>query len=106
MPNVPDVDLSGMSNPAPRFNGIDTIGGLLTGGGFNLLNLLFVIIGLIFFLNLIMAGWDYMLSTGDPKKISTATTRFVNGFIGLTLAITAFLIVRIVTTALGLNNLI
>ena len=93
-------------NPAPKLAGITNIGGILTGGGFNLINFIFIIVGLIFFANLIMAGWDFMFSSGDPKKVSAAGTRIVNGLIGLIMAFVAFVIVRLVTNVLGLGNLI
>lgn len=93
------------ANKATNISYDTDIAGLLTGGGFNLLNLIFVIIGIVFFANLIMAGWDYMLSSGDPKKVSAATTRLVNGFYGLILAFMSFLIIRLVTTTLGITGI-
>lgn len=70
----------------------------------NLLNLLFVLIGVFFFFNIVMAGWDYMLSTGDPKKVQAASSRFLNGFLGLILALTAFIIVKIVASFVGVGE--
>ena len=93
-------------NPAPKLSGANTIGSLLTGGGFSLLNLIFVFVGLAFFTNLVMAGWDYMMSSGDPKKIAAATTRITNGFIGLIMAFTAFLVVRTIVELLGLKGIV
>jgi len=70
----------------------------------NLINTLFIFVGIIFFFNLILAGWDYMLSSGDPKKISAATTRLLNSFIGILMVFTAFVVVRLITTMLGLGT--
>lgn len=103
---VPDVDLSHMYDPATNLSLVTNIGGMLTSGGFNLLKFLFVIVGLLFFFNLVMAGWDYLLSSGDPKKVSAAGSRFTNSFLGILVALTAFLVIRIVLQALGLPNLI
>jgi hypothetical protein len=101
-----DVSISTLPNPAPKLAGIKNIGGLLTDGGFDLLNFVFVIIGIILFANLIMTGWDFMMSSGDAKKVSAASTRLVNGFIGVVMAAVAFVIVRLITNMLGLGNLI
>lgn len=53
-----------------------------------------------------MAGWDYMMSSGDPKKVSSATSRFLNGFLGLAVAFFAFIIVNLVTNMIGLGSLL
>ena len=82
------------------------LAGILKGDKFNLITFAFGIIGLIFMFNIIMAGWDYMTSTGDPKKVSMATTRFLNGFVGLAIAFFAFIIVNIITTMIGLGSLL
>jgi hypothetical protein len=103
------LDSINSANPAKNFLPTADIGNLLSGGGttgaFSLLNLIFVIIGIVFFANLIMAGWDYMFSSGDPKKVAAASTRLVNGFYGIVLAVMSFLIIRIVTTALGITGI-
>ncbi|KKT83043.1 MAG: hypothetical protein UW80_C0023G0001, partial [Microgenomates group bacterium GW2011_GWC1_44_9] len=43
-------------------------------------------------------------SSGDPKKISAATTRLLNSFIGILMVFTAFVVVRLITTMLGLGT--
>lgn len=101
-----DVNISNLYNPATKIPIASKISDLLTGGGFNLINFVFILIGLLFFANLIMAGWDFMMSSGDPKKVAGASTRLVNGFIGLIMAVVAFVVVRLITNVLGLGNLI
>ncbi len=101
-----DVNISDLPNPAPNIPLTSKITDLFTGGGFSLLNFVFIIVGLIFFANLVIAGWGYMMSSGDPKKVQIATTRITNGLIGLIMTITAFIIVRLITRALGLDNLV
>ena len=101
-----DAAISSLPNIATNIPLSRTLGTLLTSSGFNLLDLIFVIVGLGFFTNLVMAGWEYMLSSGDPKKISAATTRITNGFIGLIMAITAFLVVRTVVQLLGIGGIV
>lgn len=104
-----DVNLTNLlnspDNPAKNLTNV-SIAGLLKGNGLDLINFVFIIIGLIFFANLIMVGWDFMMSTGDAKKVAAASTRLINGFIGLVMAIVAFLVVRLITNVLGLGNLV
>ena len=104
--NVKISDLLNPSiNPAKNINTV-TIGGILKGEGLDVINLIFIIVGLIFFGNLIMVGWEFMLSSGDPKKVQASTTRLVNGLFGLILAFVAFIVVRLITNVLGLGNLV
>jgi hypothetical protein len=100
------VNISGLYNPAPKIPLTSKVTDIFTKGGFDLINFVFIIIGLIFFANLVMAGWDYMMSSGDPKKVAAATTRLINGFVGLIMAVAAFVVVRLITNVLGLGNLI
>jgi hypothetical protein len=72
--------------------------------GFDVINLIFVIVGLLFFANLISAGWDYMLSSGDPKKAAVASGRMTNGLTGIVMAFTAYLVVKIISNLLGLGT--
>lgn len=94
-------------NPAPKIpiTATSKITDLFSGG-FNLISLIFFIIGLIFFANLVMVGWDFMMSTGDAKKVAAAGTRLINGFIGLIMVVTAYIVVKLITKVLGLDNLI
>jgi hypothetical protein len=101
-----DVSISTITTTATKIPNSSNIAGILTGGGFDLINFIFIIIGLIFFANLVMSGWDYMMSSGDPKKVAAATTRVINGLIGLVMAVAAFIVVRLITNVLGLGNLI
>lgn len=101
------VNISGLPNPAKNIPLTTNIGGLLTlSNGVNLLNLIFIIAGLFFFTNLVLAGWDFMMSSGDPKRISAATTRITNGFIGIIMSLTAFVVVRVIVMMLGLKPII
>ena len=84
-----------------------TLGQIFSGGGkFNLLTLAFTLVGFYFMFNIIGAGYDYLMSSGDPKKISGASSRFINGFMGLALVFFSFLIVNLITNMIGLGNLL
>lgn len=103
-----DANISGLYNPAKNFT--FTPGSKITdlinqqGNSLDVINLVFVFIGLYFFANLIMAGWDYMLSSGDPKKAATASARMTNGLTGIVMAFMAFVIVRLIGRLLGLDT--
>jgi len=102
--NVQDVQISDLPNPAPQIPITSKLTDLFSVGGFNLINFIFVIIGLVFFANLIISGWSYMMSSGDSKKVAAATSRLINGFVGLVMAIVAFVVVRLVAKVIGLDN--
>ena len=105
---VSDINISNLSYPGQKIqNGWD-IGQLLTGGGsgFKVIDFVFFIAGLLFFFNLLYAGWDYLLSTGDPKKASSATSRLLNAFVGIVIVLGSFVIVRIATAIIGLPGLV
>lgn len=97
-----DANISSLPNPATNFNkgANGRITDLLKPNGFDVITTVFIIIGLLFFGNLVAAGWEYMLSSGDPKKVSAASGRLTNGITGLIMAFTAYLVVKIVTTIL------
>lgn len=104
-----DAPISSLPGPdGSQFSGsagkTGTISDLLSKGGVDLINLVFIIVGILFFFNLILAGWDYMLSSGDPKKAAVASSRFTNGLTGLIMAITAFLVVKIFSTIFGFST--
>ncbi len=105
--SIPDVGISQQYNPATKFDISKlSVSYLITGGGFNIITFIFSIIGFVFLFNIIMSGWDYLTSNGDPKKISSATSRFLNGFMGLVIVFFAFIIVNIFTKMIGLDKLI
>lgn len=93
-------------NIAPKIPLPGTIMDLLTKSGFNLFTFIFFIIGLVFFVNLILAAWEFLLSSGDAKKVASANQRILNAIIGIVLTFASFLIIRVITAVLGLSSLI
>jgi hypothetical protein len=89
----------------PKIDPDSTLGDMLTNSGagrsFSIINLLIFFAGVAFFINTVIAGWNYMFSSGDPKKASAASTRLLNGFAGLVIVLASFLIVRLVSTIIG-----
>ena len=69
----------------------------------NLISLAFFAVGLGFFINLIIGGFQWMSSSGDPKSLQTARGRITNSLIGLIIVIASFSIALIVETVLGIR---
>jgi TRAP-type C4-dicarboxylate transport system permease small subunit len=62
------------------------------------------IASVILLLVFIWAGYDFMMSEGNPEKIKSAQAKITSGIIGLVLLISAFLIVRVVELILGFRS--
>lgn len=102
-----DAKISGLYNPSGNFK-FSTSSKILdllnpSGNGIDLVNLIFIIVGILFFFNLIAAGWDYMLSSGDTKKTAVASTKITNGLAGIIMVFTAYLVVKLISSLLGLG---
>lgn len=103
------IDTIKGQNPAKNIDPDSSLADILTnksgsGTSFSIINLLIFAAGVVFFVNTIIAGWEYMFSTGDPKKASSASTRLLNGFVGLVIVLASFLIVRLVSTVIGFQH--
>lgn len=96
------IDLSKYPNPAPKITDW-SISGIISRGGFNLINLIFFLIGLLFMVSLLSAALSFILNQGDPAKISQATNRITNSIIGLAVLFTSFIIVRLVASLYGFD---
>lgn len=97
--------LQGVVNPAKNIPVGSTIAQIISGGTgpLNLLNLVFFLIGLAFFANLIAAAFNYIFGEGSPDKIAKANTRILNSLVGLAIVFTAFVIVRVVLAVTGIE---
>lgn len=56
----------------------------------------FGILGLVFLIIVVYAGFLWATSAGDPKKVGKARGMIINGVIGLAIAISAYSITRFV----------
>ncbi len=82
--------------------------GVATINGFECLyrNILQVIInlaGLIFFAMLIVGGFKYLTSGGDPKKIAAASSTLTMSIIGIVGVIVSWLILLFIRTFTGVD---
>lgn len=98
------VDISSMESPVSKI--IPNNSDLATLFSQPLLRLVFVFVGLFFMFGLVMAGWEFMMGSGDPKRIAAATTRITNAFMGIIMSMTAYVVVKIILTFLGLGTII
>ncbi len=68
-----------------------------------LLTLAFFVAGLVFFINLLVGGLQWLSSGGDPKALQSARGRIMNAFVGLIIVSAAFAIAVIMETVLGIK---
>jgi hypothetical protein len=66
----------------------------------DLLELAFAILGAVAFLIIILAGVRFILSRGEPDKVTKARNTIIYAAIGLVLAVSAFTIVRFIAGAI------
>ena len=82
-----------------------------TGGSglFTLLSNIFklagVVAGIFFIVQLILAGYGYLSSNGDPKKTEAAWAKITQSLIGLVIVASAFVIASVVGSFLDINIL-
>ncbi len=85
-----NTDIIGtVTNPLPRaYQGV-TSGGLILFLT-NILRLVFVAAGIFAFVNLIIAGYQYMSAGGDAKALEHAWSRIWQSLLGLILIVGSF----------------
>jgi hypothetical protein len=69
----------------------------------NVLRLLVVVAGLFTLVNLLIAGIQYIGSSGDPKLMESAWKRIYLSFLGLILIIGSFTLAYIIGAILGID---
>jgi hypothetical protein len=62
----------------------------------SILRVVFVVAGLWALINFILAGFEYMNSQGDPKKVSAAWQKIWMTLVGLIIIVASFLLAAIV----------
>jgi hypothetical protein len=60
------------------------------------INLLYIAGGLLFFVNLLLAGYQYLASAGDQQKILSAGKRITYSIYGLIFLVSSFVIAAII----------
>lgn len=84
-----------VSNPTAYFNNI--IQGVFS---------IFFIVGILYFIwHFVMAGYHFISSNGDEKKIVTAKNEILYALIGLIIIFTIFALLKFIGYILGIKDL-
>jgi hypothetical protein len=76
------------------------VGGLIS----NALPYVFGAAGIALLLYLIMGGFQFMTSHGDPKAMQGAQAKITNALIGFVIVITAYLLVGVLGKIFGIDS--
>jgi len=71
----------------------------------NLLSIVIPLAGLAAFIVIIAAGFQYLTSAGDPKKLQAASGTLTAAVIGIVVVIAIYLIFKLIGAITGLNLL-
>lgn len=69
----------------------------------NLLTALLMFVGTFALFLFIFAGYRYMNTAGDPKKLEGARNTLIYGILGLLLVLFSFFIINIISTVTGVE---
>lgn len=85
-----------INNPLPQISPGRSYGALQSGGlisfASNVIKVIIVLGGVWAFLNLILAGFRFLMSSGNPEGIATAWRQIYMSLIGLVLMVSAYLL--------------
>ena len=59
--------------------------------------------GILLFFVIASAGYDYILSSGEPEKLTSAQSKMTYALIGIVLLVASYMIVRVVGAVMGLD---
>ncbi|MBU1326587.1 hypothetical protein KKB64_00170 [Patescibacteria group bacterium] len=76
-----------VTNPLPNYGNVDT--GLILFFS-NILRLVFVAGGIFAFINIVVAGFQYMTAAGDTKLLTAAWNRIWQSLVGLIIIVGSF----------------
>lgn len=69
----------------------------------NLIQSLMAIAGVGFFLMLLVGGYSFLFSGGDPKKLQQAKSTITLAIVGLIIMMVALLVIRVIESFTGIN---
>lgn len=87
------------TNPAGGYR-FESLGGILSLA----LQYIFPIAGFLLFILIVMGGFSWLTSAGDPKKVEGARNRITSAVIGFVLLVASYWIVRIIQMILSPNQ--
>jgi len=95
--------LTGITSPSTRFTSFAT---LPEDVAFRFIVWAIALSGLIFFVRLVISGYLYLTSVGDPGKVQAATKNLINSALGLFVVTMSFFIAQIIFAVLGINTVV
>ena len=100
---MPDLQL-GKINTLKGYTAPDnaTLAGQIGSVISKIMGILTVIAGLGFLFYFLLGAVNWLVSTGDPKKIETARAQMVNAIIGLVITAAAWPIIYVIGRLLGI----
>lgn len=69
----------------------------------NVVTAVFAFVGVALLIMLFVAGYNFLLSGGDPKKLEAAKGTLTNALIGLVVIVVAYLIIRTIEVFTGVT---
>jgi len=69
----------------------------------NVLNIAVTLAGLILFIMLLVGGFNYLTSGGDPEKVKKASGTIANALVGFILLISSWFIIRLLSQFTGVD---
>lgn len=87
------------NNTGTGLRGANNLGELLT----RVLGILLGIVGLVSIVYIVIGGYKYVTSNGDPEQIESAKGTITNALIGVVVVLLAFALVRIIANAVSNN---
>ena len=93
------VDPTGGSDPVPTFASLETLFQ-------NVIQFVVAISGVALFVMLLVGGFSFLFSGGDPKKLEQARGTITNAAFGLVLIVSAYIILRIIGVFTGTTGCI
>ena len=71
----------------------------------NIIGFITIIAGLYFMIQLLLSGFEWITSSGNPEKLKNVQGKITNSIIGLVIVIAAYAITSLVGKILGINIL-
>lgn len=87
----------GLDKCTPQFNGLNDVWPILIA----LTEALLTIAGMLAVVMIIVAGFNYLTSTGEADKTAQARQRIINTLVGLAIIVVASAVVRFIGSTLG-----
>ena len=100
---MPLAQLNGITSPSNKFISFSTLPGDVVS---RFLIYAIAFSGLFFFVRLLISGYLYLTSVGDPGKVQSATKNLINSAIGLFVVVTAFFLAQIIFAVLGIGKVV